>query len=162
SHIDVLVNEPIGTIAPELYGHFVEHLGGVVYDGVWVGERSRVPNIGGIRQALVEALRPVHPAVVRWPGGCFADPYDWQDAIWRRSRCGAGGSATSPGDAAATSRRRHPPPSTAASPPGRSRRTASTSRSSGPVRAAETWNGRAGASASWPSAAASIACGAGR
>jgi len=73
SHIDVLVNEPIGTIAPELYGHFVEHLGGVVYDGVWVGERSRVPNIGGIRQALVEALRPIHPAVVRWPGGCFAD-----------------------------------------------------------------------------------------
>jgi len=86
SHIDVLVNEPIGTIAPELYGHFVEHLGGVVYDGVWVGERSRVPNIGGIRQALVEALRPIHPAVVRWPGGCFADSYDWQDGIGPRDR----------------------------------------------------------------------------
>jgi len=47
SRIDVLVDEPIGVIAPELYGHFVEHLGGVVYDGIWVGERSRVPNLGG-------------------------------------------------------------------------------------------------------------------
>ena len=53
SRLDVLVNEPIGTIAPEIYGHFVEHLGGVVYGGVWVGERSRVPNLGGIRRALV-------------------------------------------------------------------------------------------------------------
>ena len=86
ARVAVLLDEPIGTIAPELYGHFVEHLGGVVYDGVWVGERSRVPNIGGIRQALVEALRPIHPAVVRWPGGCFADSYDWQDGIGPRDR----------------------------------------------------------------------------
>ena len=86
SRIDVLVNEPIATIAPELYGHFVEHLGGVVYDGVWVGERSRVPNVGGIRQALVAALRQVRPAVVRWPGGCFADSYDWHDGIGPRDR----------------------------------------------------------------------------
>ena len=86
SRIDVLVNEPIGTIAPEIYGHFVEHLGGVVYGGVWVGERSRVPNLGGIRRALVEALRAIHPAVVRWPGGCFADSYDWRDGIGARER----------------------------------------------------------------------------
>ena len=86
SRIDVLVSEPIGTIAPELYGHFVEHLGGVVYDGVWVGEKSRIPNVGGIRQALVDALRPIHPGVVRWPGGCFADSYDWRDGVGPRER----------------------------------------------------------------------------
>jgi len=86
ARIDVLVNEPIGTIAPEIYGHFVEHLGGVVYDGVWVGEKSRVPNVGGIRRALVEALRAIHPGVVRWPGGCFADSYDWHDGIGPRER----------------------------------------------------------------------------
>jgi alpha-L-arabinofuranosidase len=86
SRIDVLVDEPIGTIAPEIYGHFVEHLGGVVYDGVWVGERSRVPNVGGIRRALVDALRAIHPGVVRWPGGCFADSYDWRDGIGPRER----------------------------------------------------------------------------
>ncbi|MBZ5618237.1 MAG: twin-arginine translocation signal domain-containing protein, partial [Acidobacteriia bacterium] len=73
SRIDVLLNEPVGTIAPEIYGHFVEHLGGVVYDGIWVGEGSTIPNVGGIRKALVDALRAVKPAVIRWPGGCFAD-----------------------------------------------------------------------------------------
>jgi alpha-L-arabinofuranosidase len=86
SRIDVLIDEPIGTIAPEIYGHFVEHLGGVVYDGVWVGEGSRVPNIGGVRRALVDALRVIHPGVVRWPGGCFADSYDWRDGVGPRAR----------------------------------------------------------------------------
>src|SRR5512142_1971519 len=86
SRIEVLLGEPIGTIAPELHGHFVEHLGGVVYDGVWVGEGSRVPNLGGVRRDLVEALRRIRPAVVRWPGGCFADSYDWRDGVGPRER----------------------------------------------------------------------------
>jgi alpha-L-arabinofuranosidase len=81
SRIEILVDEPIGTIAPEIYGHFVEHLGGVVYDGIWVGEGSRVPNIDGIRKALVDRLKTIKPAVIRWPGGCFADSYDWRDGI---------------------------------------------------------------------------------
>jgi alpha-N-arabinofuranosidase len=86
SHIEVLLDEPIGTIAPELYGHFTEHLGGVIYDGVWVGEGSRVPNIGGIRKALVDAMRVINPSVVRWPGGCFADSYDWRDGVGPRGQ----------------------------------------------------------------------------
>src|SRR5437870_13655914 len=86
ANIEVLINEPIGTIAPEIYSHFVEHLGGVVYDGVWVGEKSRIPNIGGLRQALVDAFRLIHPGVVRWPGGCFADSYDWHDGVGPRER----------------------------------------------------------------------------
>src|ERR671934_1121283 len=81
SRIEILVDEPIGTIAPELYGHFIEHLGGVIYDGVWVGEGSSVPNIDGIRKALIDAMRKIKPAVIRWPGGCFADSYDWRDGI---------------------------------------------------------------------------------
>ncbi len=43
AHIDILLEEPVGTISPEIYGHFVEHLGGVVYDGIWVGERFARP-----------------------------------------------------------------------------------------------------------------------
>ena len=49
AHIEVLINEPIATIQPEIYGHFTEHLGGVIYDGVWVGEKSSIPNVHGIR-----------------------------------------------------------------------------------------------------------------
>ena len=86
SRIDILTDEPVGTIAPEVYGHFIEHLGGVIYDGVWVGESSRIANIGGVRKALVDALRAVRPAVVRWPGGCFADSYDWRDGVGPRQQ----------------------------------------------------------------------------
>jgi alpha-N-arabinofuranosidase len=86
SRIEVLPAEAIGTISPNLYGHFVEHLGGVVYDGIWVGEGSRVPNIGGLRRALVEHMRRIKPGVVRWPGGCFADSYNWRDGIGPREK----------------------------------------------------------------------------
>ena len=85
AHIEVLVGEPIGKISPDIYGHFVEHLGGVVYDGIWVGEDSRVPNTGGIRQALIDHMRRIKPGVVRWPGGCFADSYNWRDGIGARA-----------------------------------------------------------------------------
>jgi alpha-N-arabinofuranosidase len=84
SRIEVLLREPIGTVASEVYGHFVEHLGGVVYDGIWVGEGSRVPNVGGIRKGLIDHLRRLPPAVIRWPGGCFADSYDWRDGVGPR------------------------------------------------------------------------------
>ncbi|HVA62488.1 MAG TPA: alpha-L-arabinofuranosidase C-terminal domain-containing protein [Terriglobales bacterium] len=86
AQIEVLLDEPIATIAPEIYGHFTEHLGGVIYDGVWVGEDSKVPNLGGIRRALVEKLRAIHAPVIRWPGGCFADSYDWRDGVGPRDK----------------------------------------------------------------------------
>jgi alpha-N-arabinofuranosidase len=86
SRIDLLVDEPIATINPGIYGHFAEHLGGVIYDGIWVGEKSKVPNTGGIRAALIDAMKRIKPAVIRWPGGCFADSYDWRDGIGPRSR----------------------------------------------------------------------------
>ncbi len=84
--IEILINEPIGKISPDIYGHFAEHIGGVIYDGIWVGEDSKIPNIGGIRTALVEHMRRIKPAVVRWPGGCFADSYNWRDGIGPRSQ----------------------------------------------------------------------------
>jgi alpha-N-arabinofuranosidase len=87
SRVEVLVGEEIGTINRDIYGHFAEHLGGVIYDGIWVGEGSRVPNTGGIRTALVDALKRIQAPVIRWPGGCFADSYDWRDGTGpRRSR----------------------------------------------------------------------------
>ncbi len=86
SRVEILVNEPIGTIAPEIYSHFVENLGGVIYDGIWVGENSKIPNVGGIRKQLTDALARVKPGVIRWPGGCFADQYDWRDGTGPRAR----------------------------------------------------------------------------
>ena len=81
SRIEVLLGEPLGTISPNIYGHFAENLGGVIYDGIWVGEKSKVPNVNGIRKELVEEMRKIKAPVVRYPGGCFADSYDWRDGI---------------------------------------------------------------------------------
>ncbi|WP_437178922.1 alpha-N-arabinofuranosidase [Kineococcus endophyticus] len=67
-----------------LYGHFAEHLGRCVYGGFWVGEDSEVPNEGGLRLDVVEALRALDIPNLRWPGGCFADTYHWRDGVGPR------------------------------------------------------------------------------
>jgi alpha-N-arabinofuranosidase len=79
--IEVVLDEGLETISPNIYGHFVENLSGVVYDGIWVGENSKVANINGIRKELVDEMVKIKPSVVRFPGGCFADSYDWRDGI---------------------------------------------------------------------------------
>ena len=81
ARIEILMNEPLGTISPNIYGHFVENLSGVVYDGIWVGPNSEVPNVDGIRKELIDEMRKIKPPVVRFPGGCFADSYDWRDGV---------------------------------------------------------------------------------
>ena len=84
--IEVLPGEPIATIAPALHGQFTEHIGAVIYDGIWVGEGSPIPNLHGYRKRLVELLQPLQVPVLRWPGGCFADSYDWRDGIGPRAQ----------------------------------------------------------------------------
>lgn len=79
--IYLMYPQKLGRIAPEVYGHFSEHIGGVIADGIWVGKDSSVPNIRGFRKELVEKLKKIHPPVIRWPGGCYAEVYDWRDGI---------------------------------------------------------------------------------
>ena len=121
SRVEILVNEPIGRVHPDVYSHFVEHLGGVVYDGIWVGEKSKIPNYGGLRKDLVDNLKKLKPGVIRYPGGCFADQYDWRDGIGPREKRPARREEVRPHPAPAGSPSEARPPA----PPGarRSRRT---------------------------------------
>ncbi len=68
-------------IRPEVYGNFSEHLGRCIYEGLYVGEDSPIPNVNGLRTDVVEALRNLSLPVLRWPGGCFADEYHWKEGI---------------------------------------------------------------------------------
>src|SRR5690606_14283826 len=77
--VDLDVTGP--TISRHLYGHFAEHLGRCIYGGFWVGEDSPIPNEGGLRLDVVEALRALDVPTLRWPGGCFADAYHWRDGV---------------------------------------------------------------------------------
>ncbi len=68
-------------IHQNIYGHFAEHLGRCIYEGMWVGGDVAIPNTRGIRNDVVAALRQLKIPVLRWPGGCFADEYHWRDGI---------------------------------------------------------------------------------
>jgi len=72
------------TVNRNVYGHFAEHLGRGIYEGLWVGEDSPIPNTRGIRNDVVAALRELQMPVLRWPGGCFADEYHWKDGVGPR------------------------------------------------------------------------------
>lgn len=64
-----------------IFGQFAEHLGHGIYDGIWVGPDSPIPNTRGIRNDVVAALKAIKVPNVRWPGGCFADEYHWRNGI---------------------------------------------------------------------------------
>ena len=81
SKLFVNVHNKKGKINKELYGHFSEHLGRCIYEGLYVGENSKIPNTNGMRNDVVQALKEIKIPVLRWPGGCFADEYHWKDGI---------------------------------------------------------------------------------
>src|SRR5450755_1477380 len=68
-------------IARNIFGQFAEHLGHGIYEGIWVGPDSKIPNMRGIRNDVVGALKAIKVPNVRWPGGCFADEYHWRKSI---------------------------------------------------------------------------------
>jgi alpha-N-arabinofuranosidase len=79
------VNAAKDTISKHIYGQFAEHLGRCIYEGLWVGENSPIPNTRGIRNDVVAALKEIRVPAIRWPGGCFADEYHWMDGIGPRA-----------------------------------------------------------------------------
>jgi len=86
ARVTIHADHPGAVIDPNIYGQFVEHLGRGVYEGIWVGPDSRIPNTRGIRNDVVAALRKIKVPLVRWPGGCFAETYHWRDAIGPRAQ----------------------------------------------------------------------------
>jgi alpha-N-arabinofuranosidase len=71
--LTIRADKPGAKLAPELQGQFMEHLGRNVYEGIWVGENSSIPNTRGYRNDVLAALKKLRVPVLRWPGGCFAD-----------------------------------------------------------------------------------------
>jgi alpha-L-arabinofuranosidase len=86
AHLTVVANEPLGTISRNIYGQFTEHLGSCIYDAMWVGPGSSIPNHNGLRSDTAEAFKRIQAPIVRWPGGCFADTYHWRDGIGPREK----------------------------------------------------------------------------
>jgi alpha-N-arabinofuranosidase len=74
------------TISKNIYGHFAEHLGACIYNGIYVGDTSKlIPNTDGVRNDLINYLKALKIPLLRWPGGCFADTYHWKDGVGPRA-----------------------------------------------------------------------------
>ena len=79
--LSVDVSKAGAKIDRNIFGQFAEHLGHGIYEGIWVGPDSSIPNTRGIRNDVVEALKAIKVPNVRWPGGCYADEYHWRNGI---------------------------------------------------------------------------------
>jgi len=84
TEVFVCQHNPIDRIAPDIYGHFAEHLGRCIYGGLWVGDDDRVSTDEGVREDTAGLLHDLDVPVLRWPGGCFADDYNWKDGVGPR------------------------------------------------------------------------------
>ena len=84
----VIIGADLGSVTIEkyIYGHFAEHLGRCIYEGIWVGRGfATIPNTRGIRNDVrARRCKQLNMPVLRWPGGCFADEYHWKDGIGPR------------------------------------------------------------------------------
>ncbi len=81
AHLSIDASKPGAKIDRNLFGQFAENLGHGLYEGIWVGPDSPIPNTRGIRNDVVSALQALKVPNVRWPGGCFADEYHWRNGI---------------------------------------------------------------------------------
>lgn len=86
ANLTIRADQPGAQVNRQLFGQFAEHLGAGIYGGIWVGEDSKIPNTRGYRNDVLQALRELKVPVIRWPGGCFADEYNWREGVGPRSK----------------------------------------------------------------------------
>ncbi|SDD69387.1 alpha-N-arabinofuranosidase [Paenibacillus sp. UNCCL117] len=77
--------ERLGAVDPYIYGQYFEHLGNCIYPAV-SDHGSPLADERGLRRDVVEAARELDVPVIRWPGGCFVDLYDWKDGVGPREQ----------------------------------------------------------------------------
>lgn len=78
--LSVHAEDRLGEVSPYIYGQYFEHLGNCIYPSVWDDHSPNADEMGN-RLDVIEAVRELGVPVVRWPGGCFVDLYDWRDGI---------------------------------------------------------------------------------
>ena len=80
ARIKIDVDRVIGEVDPLLFGNFAEHLGRMIYGGVYE-EGSPLSDANGFRTDVMAAVKGLGVSILRWPGGNFASSYNWYDGI---------------------------------------------------------------------------------
>jgi alpha-N-arabinofuranosidase len=70
----------IGKVEDRLIGSFVEHMGSCVYNGIFEPGHPQADE-NGFRRDVLELVKALKLAVIRYPGGNFASGYDWEDTV---------------------------------------------------------------------------------
>jgi alpha-N-arabinofuranosidase len=78
--IKIDLDRKIGNVDRRIYSTFIEHLGRCIYGGIYE-EGSPLSDEHGFRRDVIEAIRPLNPPLLRWPGGNFVSGYHWVDGI---------------------------------------------------------------------------------
>ncbi|WP_283679290.1 alpha-N-arabinofuranosidase [Lentilactobacillus sp. Marseille-Q4993] len=70
----------ISKIDPRMWGSFIEHLGRVVYGGIYQPGHPKSDE-NGFRLDVIEAIKKLNVPLIRYPGGNFVSGYNWEDGI---------------------------------------------------------------------------------
>ena len=80
ARIKIDVDRTIGEVHPHLFGNFAEHLGRMIYGGIYE-ENSPLSDPQGYRTDVMKAVQGLNVSILRYPGGNFASGYNWKDGI---------------------------------------------------------------------------------
>lgn len=75
----------VGPISPLLFGSFIEHMGSVVYTGIYEPEHPEADE-QGFRLDVLNKIKALDLGIIRYPGGNFTSGYDWQDTVGTTER----------------------------------------------------------------------------
>ncbi|MDO4522738.1 MAG: alpha-N-arabinofuranosidase [Eubacteriales bacterium] len=70
----------LGEVDPRVFGSFAEHMGRVIYSGIYEPEHVTADE-DGFRQDVMNAVRDMKISAVRYPGGNFVSSYHWEDGV---------------------------------------------------------------------------------
>jgi alpha-L-arabinofuranosidase len=80
ARIKIDIDRAIGEVDPLLFGNFAEHLGRMIYGGIY-DEGNPLSDPSGFRTDVLSAVKGLNVSILRWPGGNFASGYNWKDGI---------------------------------------------------------------------------------
>ncbi len=80
ARIKIDTERQVGEVNPHLFGNFAEHLGRVIYGGIYE-EGSPLSDADGFRKDTMQAVKDLEVTLLRWPGGNFVSGYNWKDGI---------------------------------------------------------------------------------
>lgn len=78
--IEISKNFKSGEISDTLFGSFIEHMGNVIYGGIYDSNHPYADR-DGFRKDVLKKITNLDLKVIRYPGGNYTSGYDWKDSI---------------------------------------------------------------------------------